>query len=146
MSAQLKKKRTRRETTRDPVKTYKQLLQSILEQRPSGTRRRLAERLGKNRSFISQFSNPSYKTPIPSQHLDMIFEVCHFSPRQKQDFMQAYEAAHPRRVKVTETHITTRQITIEVPDLGTESNNRQLDRLITEFATTTTRLLRSASK
>ena len=48
----------------DSVRVYKQLLRSILNQRPSGTRLRLAEKLGKNRSFVSQFSNPFYKTPI----------------------------------------------------------------------------------
>lgn len=146
MTAQRRKKRARRSPAPDPVKTYKQLLQSVLEQRPSGTRQRLAEQLGKNRSFVSQFSNPSYKTPIPSRHLDVIFEVCHFSPRQKNDFMTAYRTAHPSRGGDNGAAAGTRRITIEVPDLGKEASNRELDRLIMEFATTTTRLLRSAAK
>ena len=38
--------------------------------------------LGKNRSFVSQITNPAYATPIPAQHLETIFEICHFSPRR----------------------------------------------------------------
>ena len=50
------------------VAAYKRVLQDVLERRPSGMRQRLAEALGKNRSFISQISNPTYPTPIPAQH------------------------------------------------------------------------------
>jgi dihydroxyacetone kinase len=42
------------------VAEYKRILQQVLENRPSGTRLSLAETLGKNRSFISQITNPSY--------------------------------------------------------------------------------------
>ena len=38
--------------------------------------------LGKNRSFVSQITNPAYAMPIPAQHLEIIFEICHFSPRR----------------------------------------------------------------
>ena len=47
----------------------RRILQDVLDRRPSGMRQRLAEALGKNRSFISQISNPAYPTPIPAQHL-----------------------------------------------------------------------------
>jgi hypothetical protein len=145
MTARLKQKPASHANNQDLVKSYKQLLRSILEQRPSGTRQRLAERLGKNRSFVSQFSNPAYKTPIPSRHLDVIFEVCHFSTAQKNDFMQGYRAAHPRRAGQHDANPHPRKLTIEVPDFGEESTNRELDRLIEEFALTATRLLKSAS-
>ena len=56
------------------VAAYKRILQKVLDSRPSGMRQRLAESLGKNRSFISQISNPAYPTPIPAQHIDTIFE------------------------------------------------------------------------
>ena len=41
------------------VADYKRILQQVLENRPAGTRLRLAEALGKNRSFISQITNPN---------------------------------------------------------------------------------------
>ena len=44
------------------------------DNRPSGTRQRLAGALGKNRSFVSQIANPAYPVPIPVQHLETIFE------------------------------------------------------------------------
>ena len=59
---------------------YKRLLQEVCDNRPSGTRGRLAVALGTNRSFVSQLVNPVYAMPIPAQHLETIFEVCHFSP------------------------------------------------------------------
>ena len=57
-----------------PVAEYKRLLQRVLENRPSGTRQRLATALGTNRSFVSQMTNPAYAMPVPSQHLDTIFD------------------------------------------------------------------------
>ena len=54
------------------VGAYKRVLQEVLERRPSGMRQRLAEALGKNRSFISLISNPTYATPIPVQHVERI--------------------------------------------------------------------------
>ena len=59
------------------VAEYKRILQQVLENRPAGTRLRLAEGLGKNRSFISQIANPSYSVPIPARHIERIFEICH---------------------------------------------------------------------
>ena len=61
------------------VADYKRLLQAVIEQRPSGTRQRLATALGTTRSFISQIANPLYPLPVPGQHLETIFEVCRFS-------------------------------------------------------------------
>ena len=53
----------------DALVEYKRVLEEVLNNRPSGTRMRLATALGKNRSFISQISNPLYPTPIPAIHL-----------------------------------------------------------------------------
>ena len=58
----------------------------VLDNRPSGTRQRLAKALGKNRSFISQIANPAYPVPIPAQHLETMFELCHFSQDERRDF------------------------------------------------------------
>jgi hypothetical protein len=61
------------------VVAYKLILKRVLDNRPSGMRQRLAKALGKNRSFISQMANPAYSTPAPAEHLEIIFELCHFS-------------------------------------------------------------------
>ncbi len=48
------------------ISAYKRIFQDVLDRRPSGMRQRLAEALGKNRSFITQIANPAYQTPIPA--------------------------------------------------------------------------------
>jgi len=77
----------------ETVADYKRLLQTVCENRPSGTRVRLAVALGTNRSFVSQLVNPAYSLPIPAQHLETIFEICHFSPTEKRDFLEAFGQA-----------------------------------------------------
>ena len=82
------------------VADYKNILRRVLENRPSGTRQRLSAALGKNRSFISQITNPSYSVPIPAPHLSTIFEICHFSLEDRREFLEAYARAHPRRKEI----------------------------------------------
>ena len=82
----------------DSVGAYKGVLKRVLDTRPSGTRHRLAIALGKNRSFISQIANPVYAVPIPVQHLETIFEICHFTAADRREFLAAYAEAHPRRL------------------------------------------------
>ena len=121
--------------------TYKAILQEVLDARPSGMRQRLAEVLGKNRSFISQISNPAYAIPIPVQHVEPIVEVCHFSPREKERFLTAYRKAHPRRLQILKDE-RQRTHTITLPDLGTDARNRQLDAIVSALAEQVARLLR----
>src|SRR6202140_5744976 len=78
----------------DSVGAYKGVLKRVLDTRPSGTRHRLAIALGKNRSFISQIANPIYAVPIPVQHLETIFEICHFTAADRSQFLAAYAQAH----------------------------------------------------
>ncbi len=118
----------------NPVTGYKEVLRAVLDRRPSGTRQRLAAVLGKNRSFISQISNPAYAVPIPVQHVERIFEVCHFSPADRRAFLDAYARAHPRRLRTVEEGESGRIISIHVPDLGDPARNAELERLINEFA------------
>jgi hypothetical protein len=133
------------ETPQDRVAAYKRILQEVLDGRPSGMRQRLAEALGKNRSFISLISNPGYPTPIPVQHIEPIFEICHFSPRERERFLVAYRTAHPRRLQLLkEEHDRLRQLTLTVPDLGTDVQNRQLEAIMKEFADKVARLLRES--
>src|SRR5260221_5427312 len=93
----------------DAVAAYKAVLKRIIDTRPSGTRHRLAIALGKNRSFISQIANPVYAVPIPVQHIETIFEICHFTAADRRDFLAAYAQAHPRRHEPGQKSTTTRK-------------------------------------
>jgi hypothetical protein len=125
----------------EAVADYKRILQTILENRPSGTRQRLATALGKNRSFVSQITNPSYSVPVPPRHLETIFEICHFPPNEKKRFMAAYNRAHPQRLKVAQDGMRMRAHTIMLPDLGDEKRNRALDTMIATFVQGLTRMI-----
>jgi hypothetical protein len=119
--------------TPDPVVEYKTILKGVLDNRPSGTRQRLAKALGKNRSFISQIANPAYPVPIPVQHLETMFELCHFSQDDRRDFLAAYRRAHPRRFALVHPVPRTRIVSLAVPDLGDAKRNRAVDAMIADF-------------
>ena len=116
------------------VAVYKRIFKEVLDKRPSGMRLRLAHAMGKNRSFVSQISNPAYPVPIPVQHLNTIFDVCHFPPQAKAAFLRAYARAHPRRVGRLTEGPHERALTLHLPDLGSTKRNTQLDALLQEFA------------
>ena len=118
----------------DSVGAYKGVLKRVLDARPSGTRHRLAIALGKNRSFISQIANPVYVVPIPVQHLETIFEICHFTAADRREFLAAYAEAHPRRLDLVRKPTGARKLTLTVPDLGDARRNRVLDETIAEIA------------
>jgi hypothetical protein len=119
---------------------YKRLLQAVCDNRPSGTRGRLAVALGTNRSFVSQLVNPVYAMPIPAQHLETIFEVCHFSPAERAAFLDAYDRAHPGRRETGEPVVGSRTISLTVPDLGSARRNQAVDAMIAEYARQLVRL------
>jgi len=135
-------RKAKTEAAPEQVAAYKRLLQKVLDNRPSGMRQRLAEALGKNRSFISQISNPAYLTPIPAQHIEAIFEICHFSPREKEQFLAAYRDAHHRRLQLLKGHHRVHRVTMTLPDLGDDHRNKQLELIVTEFAAKIARVLR----
>jgi hypothetical protein len=116
------------------VAEYKRIFKEVLDSRPSGMRIRLAHAMGKNRSFVSQISNPAYPVPVPFQHLNTIFEVCHFPPAAKEAFLRAYARAHPRRLGQLTKIPRDRSITLHLPDLGSTKQNGRLDALMHEFA------------
>ena len=116
------------------VAVYKRIFKEVLDSRPSGMRLRLATAIGKNRSFVSQISNPAYPVPIPVQHLNTIFDVCHLSPQAKAAFLRAYACAHPRRIGRLSEGPHERALTLHLPDLGSAKRNAQLDTLLQEFA------------
>jgi len=124
------------------VAVYKRIFKEVLDSRPSGMRLRLATAIGKNRSFVSQISNPAYPVPIPVQHLNTIFEVCHFPPQAKATFLRAYARAHPRRVGRLTDGPHDRALTLHLPDLGSAKKNAQLDTLLQEFARRLTAIMR----
>lgn len=117
----------------EAIRAYKTLLSHIIDQRPSGMRQRLADALGKHRSFVTQICSPAYSTPIPARHLPTIFSVCHFSPAEREQFLAAFRAAHPGRAPAAGEVRRMRHISLSVPDLGDEKQNAALDRAINEF-------------
>jgi len=125
-----------REQAGSAVAGYKRVLAHVLENRPSGTRQRLAVALGKNRSFVSQIANPAYATPIPAQHLDLIFEVCLFPAVERRAFLDHYARAHPGKLERTRHRKDhrLRPVTVYVPDLEDEAKNHALDRLLADIA------------
>lgn len=130
---------TTSQTPQDAVAAYKRLLAAIIDRRPSGTRQRLATALAKNRSFVSQITNPAYPTPIPASHLAQIFEVCHFSGPERQEFTRLYARAHPKKM-LAETPARGAAV-IELPDLGDEMRNRKLQGLVSAFVRDIARLI-----
>lgn len=116
------------------VTDYKRLLQTICDNRPSGTRGRLAAALGTNRSFVSQLVSPAYAMPIPAQHLAAIFEVCRFSPSERTAFLDAYDRAHPNRREAGAGDARTRSVTVRVADLGDARRNKAVDEMLAEHA------------
>jgi hypothetical protein len=138
-----------RDQAADPasaVSDYKAILAAVLDRRPSGTRQRLAAALAKNRSFISQISNPAYATPIPANHIDVIFEICHFSAEEKKSFMSAYGRAHPKRFAVINDSQHLKAHTVYLPDLGDDVRNERLHTIVSEFVRQIARLIEEAPR
>ena len=123
------------------VATYKRVLQDVLERRPSGMRQRLAVALGKNRSFISQITNPNYSVPIPAAHIERIFEICHFLATERAQFMEVYRRAHPHRAPGNSGDARWREVVLRVPDLRDRDKNKQLDELLKEMLQRVLRLI-----
>jgi hypothetical protein len=122
-----------REAQESTIVVYKTLLAQMIDNRPSGTRQRLADALGKHRSFVTQITSPAYSTPLPARHLPTIFRVCHFSPAEEERFLAAYQAAHPDKLPDLSSSEGSRALTLMVPDLGDVKKNRALDEAISEF-------------
>lgn len=123
------------------IASYKTLLRDVIDRRPSGTRRRLAEALGKNPSFISQITNPAYPTPIPAGDVEVILELCHFSPDERTRFLEAYGGAHPRRGGGGSSRPKARQLTLNAPDLGSARRNAEFDRAVQDFVARLAKLI-----
>lgn len=125
-------------TPQETVAEYKRMLAAIIEKRPSGTRQRLASALAKNRSFVSQITNPAYATPIPASHLGQIFEICHFSASERREFTRLYALAHPKKMLAAAPRATS---AVHLPDLGDAERNRKLHGLVSAFVRDVARLI-----
>lgn len=113
------------------IEAYKATLRGCIDKRPSGLRRKLAEVLGTHKSFISQITNPSDPTPIPSRHLDAIIDVCHLSPAERKQFLDAYRDAHPDQLAPdAESHRHFRTLHIQIPALKDPRKQQALETLI----------------
>ena len=131
---------------KDAIAAYKTVFKAVLDKRPSGMRLRLADALGKNRSFISQISNPIYATPIPAQHLNTIFQLCHFSAAEKAAFLAAYAEAHPQRADSMKDGRKERTVALQVPSLGSAKKDGQFDALLHDFVRRLAALLRDSER
>jgi hypothetical protein len=120
------------------VAAYKRLLQEYIDRRPSGLRLKIAKAIGKHRSFVSQITNPAYPIPVPGRHLETIFRICHLAPEEKQAFMAAYEAAHPRHPlaerRSPRRSREVRTIEIELPMVEDPELERELEELMRQIA------------
>jgi hypothetical protein len=131
---------TREAAPEAPVAAYKRILKAILDNRPSGARQRLAVALGKNRSFVSQITNPAYAVPVPAQHLETILQVCHATPAERSALLEAYRRAHPRR-PLAAVPRSLRRVVLELPDLGSAQRNQALEDALAEHARRLVRLI-----
>ena len=120
------------------VAAYKRLLQEYIDRRPSGLRLKLAKAIGKHRSFVSQITNPAYPIPVPARHLDTIFRICHLAPEEKEAFLEAYAAAHPRTPagerRAPRKSREKRIVEIELPILEDPELERELEELLRQVA------------
>ena len=119
------------------IAAYKTTLRRLIDQRPSGIRRKIAEVTGTHKSFISQITNPSDATPLPARHIDTIFAVCHLSPEEQQAFLKEYHSAHPGHAGHAEhaeardaPQRHTRTLHLQVPVMQNERKQKALESLI----------------
>ncbi len=125
------------------VAAYKTILRDCIDRRPAGMRARIAHTLGKHKSFVSQLVNPIYLMPVPAQHLETIFTLCHFSAEERRKFLQAYTRAHPRRTRDAEESgpgPRRKTITLEIGHLGDRRQQLALESFLRDLVESAARL------
>ncbi len=101
---------------------------------------KIAAELNKNKSFVTQITNPSYSIPVPARHLDVIFDICHFTIKERETFLKAYTAAHPnyqyRVVKpgAAPKERGRRTLSIELPVLEDSVKQQKIEAMIKAYA------------
>ena len=108
----------------DLIAAYKELLRGYLEKRPSGLRKKIADAIGTNRSFVSQITNPKYSVPIPSHYVHTLVSICHLTPSERTAFISAYLLAHPGQVELLETSAASKSETVMI-DLSAVKDEAQ---------------------
>ena len=122
---------TARDARKERIAAYKTTLRRLIDRRPSGVRRKIAEVTGTHKSFISQVTNPADATPLPARHLEAIFAVCHLSPEEQQGFLEEYHAAHPGHAEFRHAPARpTRTVHLQVPVIGDAKKQKALEALI----------------
>ncbi len=120
------------------VADYKKVLQSYIDLRPSGIRLKIADAIGKHKSFVSQISNPVYPVPVPARHVGTIMDICHFSPEEREAFLAAYRRAHPGQSRKLQPAARKRTghhtIHIEVPLFDDPERQHDVEETIRHFA------------
>ncbi len=132
------------ESKEDLIRAYKTILKEAVEERPSGIRLRIADLIGKNKSFVSQITNPNYKTPLPEKYIEPIFEAVHFTPRERAQFLELYHRAHPRAQPhdAQPHHEEMRILQIELPRLASPQLEANVDQLVSKMARSISDLVR----
>jgi hypothetical protein len=119
------------------IAAYKTILRGYIDRRPSGTRLKIAEALGKHKSFVSQITNPSYSVPLPVKHVNAIFQICHFSAEERQSFLAAYTAAHPEQhgdLALQSKSGSSHVLHIPVPAFEDAETQKEVEETIRQFA------------
>ncbi len=129
------------------ITSYKTVLKDIVDQRPSGLRRRLAQTLGKHKSFISQITNPSYRVPIPARDLQTIFDVCTFSTKERKIFLKFYNQAHATHIDLNgPSDRVMMDVVISLPAFENPVLARETEKLIRDFSARVIELARMKDK
>ena len=123
-------------TVEEAVAAYKALLRDLIDLRPSGTRQRIAQALGTHKSFVSQVTNPGLRVPLPAQHVEQIFKICHFSAEERRAFLDLYKRAHPNQaVSFADLEAENQDvIRIVLPPFKDPQKRRDVEDTIREFA------------
>ena len=108
----------------------------------------IANALGKNKSFVSQITSPSYAVPVPEAHVDTIMTICHFSAEERAAFLAAYAAAHPERPRSPRAGegAPYRKLHIPVPLFADPHTQHEVEKLIRSFAQQVIRLAKRSEE
>lgn len=132
------------------VAQYKKIFQQLINMRPSGTRNRIAKAIAKNKSFVSQITNPSYSVPIPAKHLETIFNICHFSLKERETLLKYYIAAHPNyqyRIELPGTgSVTQAKLVLDIPVLKDSVEQEKVESIIRNFTQQLFELMQTRQK
>jgi hypothetical protein len=73
---------------------------------------------------------------VPAPHLHPIFDICHFSTEERDLFLRAYQAAHPKQgaAPLGATAEKTHDLQIRVPVLADPKLQKELEATIRQTA------------